>query len=65
MEDVAYCKRLRRLAQPLVIEQPVITSSRRWEAHGVAATIARMWCLRLGFFLGVSPARLWRSYYGQ
>ncbi|MCB1675612.1 MAG: TIGR04283 family arsenosugar biosynthesis glycosyltransferase [Halioglobus sp.] len=65
MEDVAYCKRLRRLAQPLVIEQPVLTSSRRWEARGVVATVVRMWLLRLGFFLGVSPAALWRSYYGR
>lgn len=65
MEDVAYCKRLRRLARPLVIEQPVTTSSRRWEAGGVLATVLRMWCLRIAFVVGVSPATLWRYYDGR
>lgn len=65
MEDVAYCKRLRRFARPLVIEQPVTTSSRRWEEHGVLATVLRMWLLRLAFVAGVPPATLWRHYHGQ
>jgi len=65
MEDIAYCKRLRRLGRPLVIHAPVTTSSRRWEEHGVARTVVRMWLLRLAYFLGVSPAHLWRHYYGR
>jgi rSAM/selenodomain-associated transferase 2 len=65
MEDIAYCKRLRRLARPLVISVPVTTSSRRWEEQGVARTVLRMWMLRLAYFLGVPPARLWRHYYGR
>ena len=62
MEDVAYCKHLRRLARPLVINVPVTTSSRRWEEQGVARTILRMWLLRLAYFLGVSPSRLKAHY---
>ncbi|MAT93226.1 MAG: glycosyl transferase [Halioglobus sp.] len=62
MEDVAYCKRLRRLGPPLVLPEPVTTSSRRWEEGGVARTVLRMWCLRLAYWLGVSPARLARHY---
>lgn len=62
MEDVAYCKRLRRLASPLVLRAPVQTSSRRWEEGGVARTVLRMWCLRLAYWLGVSPALLERHY---
>ncbi len=65
MEDVAYCKRLRQLARPLIIQQPVLTSSRRWEESGVIKTVARMWLLRLGYFLGVAPGTLWRYYYGR
>ena len=65
MEDVAYCKRLRRRARPVIINDPVLTSSRRWEEGGPARTILRMWLLRLAFFLGVSPRRLWRHYYGK
>jgi len=64
MEDVAYCKRLRAISRPLIIPQVVQTSSRRWREQGVLRTVLHMWGLRLAFFLGVSPARLWRSYYG-
>ena len=63
MEDIEYCKRLRRLEPPLVVSEPVLTSSRRWERAGIVATVVRMWALRLAWFLGVSPERLWRHYY--
>jgi len=65
MEDVAYCKRLRRCARPRVIRQPVLASSRRWEEAGIAATVVRMWLLRLAFVCGVSPATLSRYYRGR
>lgn len=65
MEDVAYCKRLRRVQSPFIIEAPVLTSSRRWEEGGAVATVLRMWLLRLAYFLGVAPATLWRYYYGR
>lgn len=65
MEDVAYCKRLRRIARPLIIREPVRTSSRRWEEGGVVTTVLRMWLLRLAYFLGVAPSYLWRHYYGH
>ena len=65
MEDVAYSKRLRRLAHPLVITEPVVTSSRRWQQRGVVRTVLSMWGLRLAYFAGVSPHRLWQHYYGR
>ncbi len=65
MEDVAYSKRLRQLATPLVISEPVVTSSRRWEQRGVARTVLAMWGLRLAYVAGVSPSRLWHYYYGR
>ncbi|MCB1705319.1 MAG: TIGR04283 family arsenosugar biosynthesis glycosyltransferase [Halioglobus sp.] len=65
MEDIACCKQLRRLAPPRVIAEPVETSSRRWEQGGVLRTVLRMWLLRLAYFLGVAPDRLWRHYYGR
>ena len=64
MEDVAYSKRLRRVARPLIIPQPVQSSSRRWEQRGVARTVLSMWGLRLAYAMGVSPRRLWEHYYG-
>ena len=65
MEDVAYCKRLRRLGRPVFIDEPVQTSSRRWEQRGVLRTVLQMWFLRLAYFAGASPQRLWRYYYGR
>jgi rSAM/selenodomain-associated transferase 2 len=65
MEDVAYCKRLRRVAAPVIVQEPVVTSSRRWEEGGVVKTQLRMWILRLAYFLGASPNTLWQHYYGR
>ncbi len=63
MEDVALSKVLRRLAFPVCLRARVVTSSRRWEQHGVARTVLLMWWLRLLYVLGVSPAALHEKYY--
>jgi rSAM/selenodomain-associated transferase 2 len=65
MEDIELSRRLKRLGAPLCLETPVITSSRRWEKHGILPTIFLMWRLRLAFYLGVSPANLVRRYYQE
>jgi hypothetical protein len=62
MEDIAMSKRLKRLAAPLCLAGPVVTSGRRWERHGVARTILLMWRLRFAYQLGADPARLARAY---
>ncbi len=64
MEDIEYCKRLRKDASPMCVRQAVETSSRRWERGGLINTVLRMWSLRLAYFLGVSPARL-KAYYAD
>ncbi len=64
MEDIELTRRLRRHGRPLCITAPLVTSSRRWERHGVMRTIVLMWRLRLAYALGASPhrlARLWRA----
>lgn len=64
MEDVAFSKLMRKSAgKPAVITTAVTTSSRRWYQHGVMRTMVLMWCLRLKYFLGVSPEALHRNYY--
>src|SRR5712691_3921034 len=66
MEDIALCKRLKRVGRPLCLRDRVITSGRRWERHGVLRTIVLMWRLRLSYFLGADPALLARRYgYGE
>lgn len=62
MEDVELSKRLKRLAAPCCIHQPLITSSRRWEHYGILRTIFLMWQMRLAYFLGASPESLAQRY---
>ncbi len=62
MEDVELSKRLRRLKWPACIRQPLTTSSRRWEHHGILRTILLMWRVRLAYFLGRSPKSLAAQY---
>ena len=63
MEDIALSRALKRAAgRPACLRERALTASRRWEQGGITRTIARMWGLRLAYFLGVPPARLARWY---
>jgi rSAM/selenodomain-associated transferase 2 len=62
MEDIALSKRLKRVSRPLCLAQRVVTSGRRWEKHGVLATVLLMWRLRLAYFLGADPQALAQQY---
>ncbi|HEY9035341.1 MAG TPA: TIGR04283 family arsenosugar biosynthesis glycosyltransferase [Pseudomonadales bacterium] len=65
MEDIHLAKRLRWKHPPFRIESPVVTSSRRWEQHGMVRTVLLMWWLRLQYAFGVSPYKLARQYRGS
>lgn len=65
MEDVELSRRLRNETPGYRIEDPVTTSSRRWEATGPIKTILTMWGLKVGYFAGVAPETLERIYYGD
>jgi rSAM/selenodomain-associated transferase 2 len=62
MEDIALCKRLKRISRPLCISEHVVTSGRRWEQNGVLATMMLMWRLRFAYFFGADPKELARQY---
>jgi rSAM/selenodomain-associated transferase 2 len=62
MEDIAFCRRLKRLGEVACLRSRVVTSARRWEVDGVWRTIFRMWTLKLLYLTGVSPARLKQFY---
>ena len=62
MEDVALCKRLKRVSRPLCLSERVVTSGRRWEKNGVLNSIILMWRLRLAYFFGADPKELARQY---
>jgi rSAM/selenodomain-associated transferase 2 len=62
MEDVEFSQRLKRMARPCCIHQPLTTSSRRWEHYGIMRTIFLMWQIRLAYFFGASPESLAQRY---
>jgi rSAM/selenodomain-associated transferase 2 len=62
MEDIVLSRALAGVSPPACLRERVTTSGRRWEARGVARTVALMWWLRLQFSLGADPARLARRY---
>jgi rSAM/selenodomain-associated transferase 2 len=64
MEDIAFCRTLKRMGKVACLRSRVVTSARRWEADGVWRTIFRMWALKLLYLAGVSPARL-KHYYAD
>jgi len=62
MEDIALSKKLKRLSRPLCLHQRAVTSGRRWDTHGVLATIWLMWRLRFAYFCGADPNELAQQY---
>ena len=62
MEDIAFCRALKRRGDIACLSSRVVTSARRWEKDGVWRTIFRMWTLKLLYLGGVSPARLQQFY---
>ncbi|MDX1335129.1 MAG: TIGR04283 family arsenosugar biosynthesis glycosyltransferase [Gammaproteobacteria bacterium] len=63
MEDVALSKALKKNDRPVCLRARLITSSRKWEQHGIVKTIFLMWRLRLAYALGADPDELARRYY--
>ena len=64
MEDIAFCRALKRMGPMDCLRTRAITSARRWERDGVWRTIIKMWMLKLGYLAGVSPERL-KQYYAD
>jgi rSAM/selenodomain-associated transferase 2 len=62
MEDIAFCRALKRLGGIACLRSRVVTSARRWESEGIWRAVIRMWTLKLLYFAGVSPVTLKRFY---
>ena len=62
MEDIDLSAKLKRIGKPACLRARVRTSARRWEEHGIVATIVKMWWLRAAYFLGAKPATIARWY---
>jgi rSAM/selenodomain-associated transferase 2 len=62
MEDVEFCRRLKRRGRIACLRAKLTASGRRWERHGILRTVALMWWLRLRYWLGADTASLARLY---
>jgi rSAM/selenodomain-associated transferase 2 len=62
MEDIELSRRLLLRARPVCIDDPVLTSGRRWESRGVWRTVLLMWRLRWAYWRGTPADQLARLY---
>lgn len=62
MEDIELTGRLKKIGAPIRIRQPVVSSSRRWEQHGIARTVLLSWKLRFCYAIGADPHKLAGKY---
>lgn len=62
MEDIELSRRLLALSKPICLIDRVVTSGRRWEAHGIWKAIWLMWRLRWLYWRGVPASELVKSY---
>ncbi|MCH9647415.1 MAG: TIGR04283 family arsenosugar biosynthesis glycosyltransferase [Deltaproteobacteria bacterium] len=62
LEDLDFARRLKKQGKTVILEDPVVTSARRYQQGGLIRTTARNWTIWLLFCLGVSPHRLSRLY---
>jgi len=63
MEDIEWCRVMKRQSKPIRISTPITTSARKWQSEGVFKTIWLMWKLRARYALGAKPEQLVRQYY--
>ncbi|MGE5412545.1 MAG: hypothetical protein ACM3NW_00095, partial [Syntrophomonadaceae bacterium] len=63
-DDLDLVRRLRRAGRFVVLPQATVTSARRYRESGAARQVLRVWRVLAGYFLGASPDRLARWYYG-
>ena len=62
MEDIEFSKRLKGYGKVACLKNKVLTSSRRWEKHGIIRTVWLMWKLRFLYAWGKSPKALAEMY---
>jgi len=62
MEDIELSKSLKKISSPLLLNERITTSTRRWEAKGILSTVLLMWFLRFAYFMGISPNKLAKLY---
>jgi hypothetical protein len=64
-DDLDLVRRLRGAGRFVIRPEVTVTSARRYRARGPLRQVLRVWKVVGGYFLGVSPERLERWYYGS
>lgn len=62
MEDRELSRALRGVAKPWKVADCVLSSSRRWQQHGIWRTVLLMWVMKWRWRMGVSAEVLQRCY---
>ncbi|MEP6993280.1 MAG: glycosyltransferase family 2 protein [Acidobacteriota bacterium] len=63
-DDIDLVRRLRAVGRFVIRPEITTTSSRRYRDSGALRQVLRVWVVMGGYFLGISPKRLGRWYYG-
>lgn len=63
MEDVDFCRRLKKVGRLSLLQTGIQTCGRAWERDGVLRTTLRNWVYVTLFFMGYSPYKLYNRYY--
>ncbi len=62
MEDMDFCKRLKKNSKIKIIPQRIQTSASRWIEEGIIKNLFRNWSLQIAWVLGASPEKLSKWY---
>ncbi|MBE9504074.1 MAG: TIGR04283 family arsenosugar biosynthesis glycosyltransferase [Proteobacteria bacterium] len=62
MEDVDLITKMKKRGKLIILQAPVLTSSRRWEKEGWIKTTVRNQMLLFLYLLGIPPEKLFRFY---
>ena len=63
MEDVLFAQMMRKQARPVLLDGPIIISSRRWDERGVVRQTLRNFKIQIAHNFGASPETLEKWYH--
>jgi len=62
LEDVMLVEQIRNRGKLKIIDEYAITSARRWRERGMVRSTLVNWAIMLGYYLGVSPDKLVKTF---
>ena len=65
MDDIYLSQCLRHSAKPVCLRMKVTISARYWQKNGIIKGMFSMWVFRTLYYFGMSPERLYKSYYSD